>query len=105
MAQLTMVLRLAKTIDVDYLVLERLLVVSRSMPLEVVCCLRLLCEGSEQQWEISSRLDEIKKILSAVLKSKKSAVREEAIDLAEFLTAKGFRCFDDLLDDVYESSS
>lgn len=105
MAQLTTVLRLAKTIDVDYLVLERLLVVSRSMPLEVIRCLRLLCEGAEQQWEISSRLDEIKKILSAVLKSKRSAVREETIDFAEFLTAKGFRYFDDLLDDVYQSSS
>lgn len=105
MAQLTMVLRLAKTIDVDYLVLERLLVVGRVMPLETMHCLRLLCEGVEQQWEISSRLDAIKKILSIVLKSKRSAAREEAIDLAEFLTAKGFRYFDDLLDDVCQSSS
>jgi len=104
MAQLTMVLRLAKTIDVDYLVLERLLVVGRVMPLETMHCLRLLCEGVEQQWEISSRLDAIKKILSIVLKSKRSAAREEAIDLAESLTAKGFRYFDELLDEASEAS-
>jgi len=105
MAQLTMVLRLAKTIDVDYLVLERLLVVSRIIPLEVIRCLRLFCEASEQQWEISSRLDAIKKILSPMLKGKRSAVKEEAIDLAEFLTAKGFRYFDDLLDDAYQAAT
>ena len=100
MAQLAMVLRLAKTVDVDYLVLERLLDVSHSMPLETIRCLRLLCEGAEKQWEISSRLDETKKILSVVIKGKRGIARGEAIDLAEYLTAKGFRYFDDLLDEV-----
>jgi hypothetical protein len=38
-----------------------------------------------------------------VIKSKRGVARDEAIDLAEYLTAKGFRYFDDLLDEMSES--
>ena len=100
MDQLGIVLRLTKKIDVDYLVLERLLAVSRSMPLETLRCIRLLCEGAEKQWEIPSWLEEIKKILMVVTRSKRRLAREEALELAEYLTAKGYRYFDEILDDA-----
>ena len=100
MDQLATVLRMAKTIEVDFLVLERLLVVAHSMPLEAIRCVRLLCEGAERQWEISSRLDEIRQILSVAIKAKRDIAKEEAIELAEYLTAKGYRYFDDLLDET-----
>jgi hypothetical protein len=103
MAQLATVLRMTKTIEVDFLVLERLLVVAHSMPLEAIRCVRLLCEGAERQWEISSRVDEIRQILSVAINSKRDIAKEEAIELAEYLTAKGYRYFDDLLDEIPES--
>lgn len=102
MDQLATVLRMAKTIEVDFLVLERLLVIAHSMPLEAIRCVRLLCEGAERQWEISSRLDEIKQILSVAIKAKRYVAKEEAIELAELLTAKGYRYFDDLLEETSE---
>ena len=104
MDQLAIVLKLAKKVDVDYLVLERLLVVSRNMPLQAIRCIRMMCEGAEKHWEIPSLLDEIKKIVSVVIQKRRGIARDEAIELAEYLTAKGFRYFDDLLDSVSDSS-
>jgi hypothetical protein len=92
-------------VDVDYLVLERLLIVSRNMPLETIRCVRLMCESAGKQWEISSWLDEIKEIISLAIRGKRSVAREEAVELGEYLTARGFRYFDDLLDEVAHSSS
>ena len=81
----------------DYHVVERLVVLAETMPLEAVQCLTLMVQGDKEGWEIGSWRDDSRKILAIAIASGNSAARQAAIALVNRLAARGMPDYKDLL--------
>ena len=73
-----------KKTDPDYRVVERLAELSEKMPLEAVQCLKHLCEGDKEGWEMHGWKKYAKTILGTALKSE-GEIAEAAENLIHYL--------------------
>lgn len=96
MKQILGSLAFAKKTDPDYRVVERLAELSEKMPLEAVQCLKYLCEGDKEGWEMHGWKKYAKTILGTALKSE-GAVTEAAKNLIHYLGSRGWFEFGELL--------
>ena len=96
-SQLKQALEIAGKVDPDDEVLERLTTVANEAPGEVVECLRLMVEGSKEEWAIHGWDDDARKILAAGLESGSEIVHQAAEDLVNRLGARGFLQYRHLL--------
>ena len=95
--QLIAVLSLTRKIDADWIVLERLALLAEAMPNEVVQCISLMIGGNLQGWEIHGWRDELRAILSTVIRSADTIAQQSAVEAVNRLGAKGFLEFRELL--------
>ena len=96
MKQLLESLALAKQTDPDDRVVERLAELSEKMPLEAVQCLKHLCEGDKEGWEMHGWKKYAKTILGTALKSE-GEIAEAAENLIHYLGSRGWLEFGELL--------
>ena len=97
MSQLLAALVLVLKAEPDYHVVERLVALAETMPLEAVQCLALMVQGDKEGWEIGSWRDDSRKILAIAITSGNSAARQAAIALVNRLAARGMPDYKDLL--------
>ncbi len=81
----------------DHLVIERLVSLAQSMPLEAVQCLGFMVEGDKDGWKIMGWQEDARKIIAVGLSSRSSQARRAAVDLVNRLAARGFTDYRDLL--------
>ena len=98
MSQLLAVLSLAQKAEPDYLVVERLVTLAATMPLEAVQCLTMMVQGDKENWNIQSWHDDSRKILATAISSGNSAARQAAIELVNRLAARGMPDYKDLIE-------
>jgi hypothetical protein len=96
-AQLKEVLLLVHKIDPESMVAERLVDLAGRSPKDVIECLRLLVETTEQPWGIYAWRDEAKKIVATVIQSPNAQARDEGIRLVHQLGSMGHLEFRELL--------
>lgn len=97
MTQLLEALSLAKKTDADWLVLEKLATLAEAMPKEAVQCISLMIEGDLEGWEITSWRQELRAILSTIIRDGDTIASHKATDVVHRLGAKGYLEFRDLL--------
>ncbi len=97
MSQLLAVLSLIQKAEPDYLVVERLVTLAATMPLEAVQCLTMMVQGEKENWNIQSWHDDSRNILATAISSGNSAARQAAIELVNRLAARGMPDFKDLI--------
>ena len=95
--QLEEALRLSGKTEPYELVLERLVTLSTTMPVDVVGCLRLIVEGDKEGWNIRAWREPKRTILKTALKSGDPTARQLAESLIHRLGARGYWDFRDLL--------
>lgn len=97
-AQLLAALSLVQKAEPNHLVVERLVALASTMPLEAVQCLSLMVQGDKEGWDISGWQDDSRKILAAAIASGNPAARQAAIDLVNRLAARGMPDYQDLFE-------
>jgi hypothetical protein len=95
--QLLEALRLAKHIEPDHLVVERLVVLARTMPARSVLALSLMVEGDVEGFGILGWADNAKQIIKTALSSGDPEARRLAIELINILGRRRYFDFGDLL--------
>ncbi|MFC2062538.1 hypothetical protein ACFLS8_01120 [Chloroflexota bacterium] len=95
--QLLEVLKIAKNIEPDHRVLERLASLSKTYPMESVQSLGFIVEGDREGWKIHSWREEARTILTDALESKEKPTKEAAKDLINRLCAQGHIDYKELL--------
>jgi len=95
--QLLEVLRLAKQVEPDHLVVERLVEMAQTTPLQCVEALRMMIEGDTKGWSVRGWQEKAKEILRAARKSGDSEAREGAEELVNLLGSRGYFDFGELL--------
>ncbi|HEX9220327.1 MAG TPA: hypothetical protein VF858_07555 [Gemmatimonadaceae bacterium] len=95
LAELERVLRLARDIDRDHTVMERLNELANELPRETVHVAHLMVEF-DAGWGPSGWESELEHILSAALASGDQEARKEALSLVDLLGRKGFLSFREL---------
>ena len=98
MSQLLAVLSLPQKAEPDYLVVERLVTLAATMPLEAVQCLTMMVQRDKENWNIQSWHDDSRKILATAISSGNSAARQAAIELVNRLAARGMPDYKDLIE-------
>jgi hypothetical protein len=96
-AQLLEALRLAKQVEPDHLVVERLVEIARTAPLQCVEALRMMIEGDAKGWAILGWQDKAQEILRVARKSGDAEARESAEELINLLGSRGYFDFGKLL--------
>lgn len=96
-AQLLEVLSLAQKAEPDHLVVERLVAIAATMPLEAVQCLDLMVQGDKEGWNIAGWRDDARKILATAIASGNPTGKQAATDLVNRLAARGILDYADLL--------
>ena len=97
MSQLLAALTLVQKTQPDYHVVERLVALAETMPLEAVQCLTLLIEGDKDGWELETWRGDSRKILETALASGNQTAVQAARDLVNRLAARGMPDYGDLL--------
>jgi hypothetical protein len=95
--QLVEALRLAKLVEPDHLVVERLVDTSRVMPLQSIQALRMMIEGDVRGWGILGWTDKAKEIIRTARRSGDPEARRSAEDLVNLLGSRGHFDFGGLL--------
>lgn len=95
--QLEEILEITGQIGREHWVFDRLEVLAPKLPNSVVKCLRIIIEGEEEDLHIYSRENQIRIILTAVIKSGDGSAKETAKQLIHQLGTRGFLKFRDLL--------
>lgn len=95
--QLLEALRLAKRLEPDHLVVERLATLATSMPSPVVDVLRMMIEGDSVGWGVLGWTDKAKEIIRAARRSGDAHAREAAENLVNLLGSRGHFDFGELL--------
>lgn len=93
------VLRLTKTIDPDYHVLERLSDYAANFPIEVLDCVKILIEGQTSSIELSCWEDELRGIFIHTRQNPELQVRKFSDEVIERLGRRGYLGYRDLLSD------
>lgn len=91
------VLRLAKVIKPDHMVVERIADLSRSYPLRCIEALTLIVQGDTKRWGILGWRDKAKEIIRAVRSSDNQKACKKAEDLVNYLGSLGYFDFGELL--------
>lgn len=97
MSQLLGVLSLVQKAEPDHLVVERLVALAATMPLEAVQCLTMMVQGDNEGWNVGGWRDDSRKILATAIGSGNSSAAQAAIDLVNRLAARGMPDYKDLL--------
>lgn len=100
--QLLEVLRLAKRVDPDFMVVERLAQVSEALPLEAIQALGMIVEADVKGWNILGWRDKAKQIIRAALKSNNAEARQKGVDLVNLVGSRGHFDFGELLKEPVE---
>ena len=95
--QLLEALRLAKRVEPDHLVVERLVTLATSMPGPSVEALRMMIDGDSKGWGVLGWADKAKEIIRAARKSGNARARETAEYLVNLLGSRGHFDFGELL--------
>jgi hypothetical protein len=95
--QLLEALRLAKRLEPDHLVVERLATLAASMPSPVVEALQMMIEGDSVGWGVLGWTDKAKEIIRTARKSGDARAREAAENLVNLLGSRGHFDFGELL--------
>lgn len=98
-AQLKEVLRLVGQIDPDYMVVEYLAGKAHARPGDCVVCLKLMLMGEGAKYDIQGSTEEAKTIFAAAIGSDEDDARSQAIELINWLGARGHWSFRQLLPD------
>jgi hypothetical protein len=91
------VLRLAKWVEPDHLVVERLVELSRAMPLQCIQALTMIVEADTKGWGVLGWRDKAKAIVRTARKSGNREARNTAEDLVNLLGSRGHFEFGELL--------
>ena len=97
LAQLLEALHLAKRVEPDHLVVERLVALASSMPNPSIQALRMMIEGDTKGWGVLGWTDKAKEIIRTVRKSGDGQARDTADDLVNLLGSRGLFDFGELL--------
>jgi len=97
MSQLLSALVLVPKAEPDYHIVERLVALAETMPLEAIQCLSLMVQGDKEGWEIGSWRDDSRKILAIAIASGNPAATQAVFDLVNRLAARGMPDYKDLL--------
>ncbi|MGD9726925.1 MAG: hypothetical protein AB7G68_16695 [Nitrospiraceae bacterium] len=103
-AQLLAGLSLVQKAEPDHLLVERLVCLAATMPLEVVQCLSFMVQGDKEGWGIQGWRDETRKILATSFASRNPFARQAAIELINRLAARGMPDYKELLPGSVQSS-
>jgi hypothetical protein len=95
--QLLETLRLAKQIEPDQLVVERLVEMTRTTPLQCVQALAMMIEGDTKGWAILGWEDKAKEILRTAMRSSNPEAQREAEELVNLLGSQGHFDFGQIL--------
>src|SRR5574340_628628 len=97
MSQLLAVLSLVQKAEPDHLVVERLVVLAATMPIEAVQCLTMMVQGDKDGWNIDGWRDDARKIIATAVRSGNPPVRQTVDELINRLAARGRADYQDLL--------
>jgi hypothetical protein len=90
-------LSLAKHVQPDHLVVERLVSLARTMPGPSIQALGMMIHGDAKGWGILGWSDNAKEIIRIARKSGNLGARQSAEQLVNLLGSRGFFDFGDLL--------
>jgi len=96
-AQLNAALELAREIDADHLVAERLVGISTRFPTEAMTCMRIMVEGDKEGWGIIGWRDDARAAIANALASDDAKAHAAAEGLVNYLGTRGHLDFRDLL--------
>lgn len=94
--QLTAVLKITRDVEREFFIMDRLVQVSKTMPLAALSCLELLIRSAHQRKNYFHGLKETKEILETAAAHQDSAVRQKAHDLANLLLSLNYSEFRDI---------
>ncbi len=97
--QLLAVLSVIQKAEPDHLVVERLVALAATMPLEAVQCLTMMVQGDKEGWNIRSWRNDSRKILATAISSGNSSATQAAIELVNRLAARGMPDYKDILEE------
>jgi len=97
MNELIGALRIARKIEPDHLVLQRLASMARVFPRTSIEALRLLLEGDREGWKILAWRDEVRAVVTAALNGDDASAVQAAVALVHQLGARGYRELRDLI--------
>jgi hypothetical protein len=100
--QLLEALRVAKRVDPDFMVVERLAQVSEVLPLESIQALRMIVEADVKGWSIFGWRDKAKQIIRAARRSGNTDARRRAEELVDLIGSRGHFDFGELLKEPIE---
>jgi hypothetical protein len=100
--QLLEALRIAKRVDPDFMVVERLAQTSEAFPLESIEALRMMVEADIKGWSILGWRDKAKEIIRAARRSSNADARQRAEDLVNLVGSRGHFDFGDILKEAIE---
>lgn len=103
-AQLLVALSLVQKTEPDHLVVERLVTLVATMPLEAVQCLTFMVQGDHEGWNIYGWRDDARKILATAIGGENPTARQAAVDLINRLAARGKPDYKDILPGSPQSS-
>ncbi len=90
-------LDIAKGMRSDYFVIDRLVILVESRPLEALQILEKLIQSDRPQWFIFGNESDIRTIFTRALHSPEATAQKMATDLINRLVAKGYSSYSDLL--------
>jgi hypothetical protein len=96
-AQLAEALRIAKKVEPDHVVIERLAELSQSIPRDTVECLAMIVEGDQEGWGILGWRESARNILQDAMNSPDRDANAAAAKLIHKLGSRGYFEFRDLL--------
>jgi hypothetical protein len=95
--QLLEALRLAKRVEPDHLVVERLVGIARIMPRQSIQALEMIIDGDPKGWGVLGWSDKAKEIIRAARKSGDPVARQSAEELVNLLGSRGYFDYGELL--------
>ncbi len=96
-AQFLRVLNIAKKVNADYYVVDRLVVLADTKPFEAVNILSKIAHRDRQQWVLFGNEDDLKDILNKALRSSDITAQTAARELVSRLVSWGYTTYSDVL--------
>jgi hypothetical protein len=95
--QFLRVLDITKKVNADYFVVDRLVALADTKPLEAVKILGKLAQGDRQQWVLFGNENDLKEIFTKALRSSDTETKRLAKELINRLVAWGYGAYSNLL--------
>ncbi|MBI2862445.1 MAG: hypothetical protein HYX89_06475 [Chloroflexi bacterium] len=84
-------------VQLDFRVVERLAALAADLPLQAIGCLDQMVKGDKEGWHIDSWREAARQIIAAVLSCNDGEASAKARELVNYIGARGFHYFRDLL--------